>query len=196
MILSRHPAVLTNPTGGDIPRAVRISSPNDSSFTIEYCDVLDHPEETYEGLLQHNPETGFFEGLRTDGDPFLFDVSGYGGLIMAYAPLAPSETYIETPTLGKSSYMNVSLALEENLMTLNAQGVELLRIYKPAVLFFDEIKYESMTSNKLYGERKLEIINPLNGQRVVATLYDKGCGCSIERIEQKLGDIKIYPIGE
>lgn len=196
MILSRHPAILLNPLTGTLPRAVKISSPNESSFIIEYCDVLEHPDESYEGLLQHNPETGYFEGLRLSGEKFEFDVSGYGGLIMAYAPMAPSETFIDTPELGKVAYMNVSLALEENLMTFHANGVEILRFYKPAVLFFDEIKYEAMTSNKVYGEKKMEIINPLNGQRLVATLYDKGCGCSIERIEQKLGDIKIYPIGE
>lgn len=196
MILSRHPAILTNPPEGDIPRAVRISSPNESSFIIEYCDVLEHPEISYQGILEHNPTTGHFEGHAVDGTIFVFDISSNGGLVMAYQPLSPSETYIDTPGVGVTSYANASLALEENMMTLSGYGVEIIRFYQPAVLFFDEIKYEGPTENKVYGERKMEIINPLNGQRLVATLFDKGCGCSIERIEQKLGDIKIYPIGE
>lgn len=196
MILSRHPAILINPPEGDFPRAVRISSPNESSFIIEYCDVIEHPEVSYQGILEHNPQTGHFEGHALDGTIFNFDISGNGGLVMAYQPLSPSETFIEVPGLGVNSYSNASLAIEENMMTLSGYGVELIRFYQPAVLFFDEIKYDGPTENKVYGERKIEIINPMNGQRIVATLYDKGCGCSVERIEQKLGDIKIYPIGE
>ena len=196
MILSRHPAILISTPEGESARAVRMSSSDPSHFVVEYCDVLEHPEETYEGILEYNAETGYFEGLTTEGGSFIFDISANGNLVMAYQPMAPSETHIDFPGEGESSFMNVSLALEENLMTLSGNGTEIIRFYKPAVLFFDDIKYEQMTSNKVYGERKMEIINPFNGQRLVATLYDKGCGCSIERIEQKLGDIKIYPIGE
>lgn len=196
MLLARHPAILTNPTEGDKPRPVRISSPTESRFIIEYSDLLDHPTEEHNGVLQHNPETRLFEGHTTEGQIFYFDIEANGGLIMAYQPLAPSETHVDLPDEGIVRYMNVSLALEENMMTLSGQGAEILRFYQPAVLFFDEVKYENMTPNKIYGERKMEIINPANGQRIVITLYDKGCGCQIERIEQKLGDIKIYPIGE
>ena len=82
----------------------------------------------------------------------------------------------------------------EYMAILSGYGIEVIRFYEPAVRFFDEITYPGKTDNRLYGEKKLEMINPVNGQVMVATLYDQGCGCATENIQQKLGSVKIFPI--
>ena len=196
MILSRHSAVLTNPPEGGVPRPVRLTHLMEGTFIIEYSDLLDHPEVSYTGIVEHDPATGHLIGQTTDGQQFIFDVNQNGALLHGYSPLNLQRTIIDTPGQGEIEYANASLMITEDFAVLTGYGVEIIKFYHPSVNFYDEVTYPEKTADKVYAEKKLELINPYNNQKIVAEIFDQGCGCAVERIEPKLGNVKIYPIGE
>lgn len=160
-------------------------------MTIEFADELEKKPLKMKGSLDIDPKTGHFIATTEEHGTLEFSASALGGLESGYKPHNIAATVIQIEGGPTTSYHNVNVTLLKKGFLLTGGNKEIIRYYNPQVTFSSFVKYPKRTADKIYGETTLYAVNPVNGQAVEVILYDVGCGCSVERIEKKVGKITI-----